>query len=133
MSDADVSADEGQPKVKTIVVVEDDASVGEFLVDALKSETTHQALLAIDGFQAEEIVKSLVPDLFVLDYQLPKMNGLELYDHFQEQEKLRAIPALFMSANAPLHELQKRHVFSIRKPFELEDLLATIDKLLAEQ
>lgn len=121
-----------QPKVKTILVVEDDADMGEFFVLALRQETSYQALLASDGSQALKIVKSLKPDLFVLDYELPSMNGIELYDHLQATEGLETVPALFMSANLPTGELKRRRVYYIKKPFELDELLQKIDELLAE-
>lgn len=121
-----------QPKVKTILVVEDDADMGEFFVLALRQETSYQALLASDGSQALKIVKSLKPDLFVLDYELPSMNGIELYDHLQATEGLETVPVLFMSANLPTGELKRRRVYYIKKPFELDELLQKIDELLAE-
>lgn len=52
MTHIDDTSDENQPAVKVILVVEDDQDVGEFLVEALKSETTCHCLLAGDGFQA---------------------------------------------------------------------------------
>lgn len=131
MDQANVFAEQPEQKAKAILVVEDDAAIGEFLLDALKAETSCQGMLATDGFQALEMVKTLVPNLFILDYHLPKMNGLELYDHFQETAELKNIPTLFMSANAPLRELEKRRVYFIKKPFELEDMLQKIEKLLA--
>src|SRR5438874_2112666 len=127
MSESDEAPLEHQPKVKTILVVEDDADVGEFFVLALRQETPYQGILAGDGFQALKIVRSLKPDLFVLDYQLPSMNGIELYDHLHATEGLEEVPALFMSANLPTGELKKRRVYYIRKPFELDELLEKID------
>jgi CheY-like chemotaxis protein len=124
---------EQHAKLKTILVVEDDVDLGEFFVQILKDETPHQAILAGDGFQALKIVRNIKPDLFVLDYQLPSMNGIELYDQLHATEGLESVPALFMSANAPMSELKKRQVHYIRKPFELDDILQTVEKLLESQ
>ncbi len=132
MPEMDEPLEEERPKIKTILVVEDDADRGEFLVQALKDETPYQAVLAPDGFQALKMVRTLKPHLFVLDYLLPRMNGLELYDQLHTMEGLETIPALLMSANLPAKELEKRRVSAITKPFELEELLQTIEKLLAE-
>lgn len=133
---------ESSQKVKSILIVEDDAALGEFLIDALKSEisfealleeeTPFEALLATDGFQALEMVKTLVPHLLILDYHLPKMNGLELSNHLQATAELENIPTLLISANTPQRELEKRRVYFIKKPFELKEMLQTIEKLLAE-
>ena len=121
-----------QPKVKTILIVEDDTAIGEFLVLVLQQEMLYQALLAPDGFQALKMVRSLNPDLFVLDYQLPGMNGIELYDQLHATDGLEDIPALFISANLPVEALEKRGVYSLNKPVELDELLQTIEELLTE-
>lgn len=133
MPTIDGSSGEQHAKLKTILVVEDDADLGEFFVQILKDETPHQAILAGDGFQALKIVRNIKPDLFVLDYQLPSMNGIDLYDTLHTTEGLEAVPALFMSANMPMAELKKRQVHFIRKPFELDDILQTVEKLLTFQ
>ena len=132
MSDQEELAGEDHSIIKTILVVEDDANMGEFFVQALQQETPYQSMLATDGFEALKIVRSIKPNLFVLDYQLPNMNGIELYDHLHATEELRNVPALFMSANAPVRELEKRRVYYLKKPFDLEELLQKIDELLAE-
>lgn len=126
------ASEEPQQAIKTILVVEDDADIGFFLVEAIKQETPYQALLATTGSQALTMVQSLKPDLFILDYVLPLMNGIELYDTLAATEKLKDIPVIFMSANIPTDELSKRRVYFIRKPFELEEMLETVKKLLAE-
>jgi CheY-like chemotaxis protein len=59
------------------------------------------------------------------------MNGLELYDTLHAMKGFAEIPALFMSANAPVSELEKRRVGFISKPFELEDMLNSIELLLS--
>ncbi|MFL5691097.1 MAG: response regulator, partial [Ktedonobacteraceae bacterium] len=64
--------------VKTVLVVEDDTGIGNFLVQAILQETPYQAMLVADGFQAIKAVTNIRPSLFILDYQLPRMNGIEL-------------------------------------------------------
>jgi CheY-like chemotaxis protein len=132
MSDVDEASGTSQSEIKTILVVEDDPDVGEFFVFALKQETPYQSLLVPNGFEALKLVSTIKPDLFVLDYQLPNMNGIELYDHLHAMHGLEDVPALFMSANLPTGELRKRRVYYIKKPFELEELLQTIENLLTE-
>jgi CheY-like chemotaxis protein len=130
MPDADSPVEERGTKI--IFIVEDDIDVGEFLVETLKNLTPYQALLARDGFQALKMIKTLKPDLFVLDYQLPGMNGLELHDYFRATDGLGQVPTLFMSANMPEKEAEKRHAAYISKPFEFEDFLMLIEQLLAD-
>jgi len=132
MTEKDAPSEERRPPIKTVFIVEDDADIGAFLIEALKLETPYQAVLATDGFQALKMVRSLKPNLFVLDYLLSSMDGLELYDHLQAEEEFKTIPVLFISANLPTGELEKRRVYFLRKPFELEDLLQTIQEIFGQ-
>lgn len=130
MSPADNPSGEREQKIKTILVVDDDAAIRELLTLALEMETPHHALPATDGLQALERVKTQIPALFILDYHLPNMDGLALYDHLHSIEELKGVPALLVSANFPLGEVEKRRVFHITKPFELEELLQMVKQLL---
>jgi CheY-like chemotaxis protein len=125
-------------KEKIVLVVEDDEDLGALILEALQQEgiytgTSYRTLLAIDGLEALGIIQHTLPDLFLLDYYLPRMNGLDLYDRLHEIETLSRVPTIFMSANPPLKELKKRNLLSVRKPFNLRELLHTIEWLLAEK
>ena len=115
---------------KIILIVEDDVGVGTFLVQALAQETPYRAVLAANGLQALNIVRSLKPSLFILDYQLPFLNGVELYDRLHAMKELERTPAIIMSANLPAREVKERRLINLRKPFELDDLLNTVEKTL---
>jgi CheY-like chemotaxis protein len=131
MADTDLSEGNQEPDVKTILVVEDDADIAEFLVELLKLEKHFQTLLVPNGSEALELVKTVVPDLVVLDYQLPGIDGLSLADRLQAIEMLKDIPILFMSANPPVQELEKRQIISLEKPFEANLFLQQVEQLLA--
>ena len=114
----------------TILLVEDDASIGDVLLHVLKNETSYHVVLATNSIEAFHLIHQVKPCLFLLDYHLPGMNGLDLYDHLHVMKGLEAIPALFMSANIPRQEAEKRHVLVLHKPFDIDDLLQTIEKLV---
>ena len=125
-------------KEKTILIVEDDEDLGELILEALHQESfymgiNYRTMLAIDGMQALGMIEETLPDLFLLDYYLPRMNGLDLYDHLHAIEALAHVPTIFMSANPPFKELTKRNLLSMRKPFNLRELLHIIEGLLAKE
>jgi DNA-binding response OmpR family regulator len=122
--------DEENSTVKTVLVVEDDTGIGTFLIQAIQQETHYQAMLVTDGFQALKAVANIKPGLFILDYQLPRMNGIELYDRLHAIPGMDHIPAIIVSARLPRHEIEKRNIIGISKPLELDDFLQTIEKLL---
>jgi DNA-binding response OmpR family regulator len=117
--------------VKTILVVEDDADIGTFIVLAISQETKHSTHLVTDGFQALKATYDLKPDLLILDYQLPHMNGIELYDKLQARKELAGIPTIMISARLPTQEIARRNITGVKKPFELYELLRTIEEKLA--
>ncbi len=124
---------EGDAYVKTVLVVEDDEDIGLFIVQAISQETTHHALLVTDGFQALKTLHDLKPDLLIIDYQLPRMDGIDLFDRVSNISGLKAIPTIMMSARLPMQEIGKREIVGLKKPFELQDLLNKIERLLAFQ
>ena len=114
-----------------ILVIEDDDSIGTFLVEALSQETPYKAMLVTDGFQALQLVRIVKPSLVITDYRLPNMNGLELYDMLKSMHPLKDTPTIIMSAHLPMQEVRKRNLVGLNKPFELDDLLNTVERLLS--
>jgi CheY-like chemotaxis protein len=115
---------------KTILVVEDDDSIGSLLIEVLSQETPYQALLVTDGLQAIKLVHKIKPSLFITDYRLPHMNGIELYDFLRTTKDLESTPAIIMSAYLPQEEVKKRNLVSLNKPFDLDDFLDIVEHLL---
>src|SRR5437763_16252348 len=100
-NDQDPASQEDHTPVKTILVVEDDTAIGSFLVEAIKQEASHQALLATDGYQALKMVHDLKPSLFLIDYGLPHIHGLELCDQLHPTKELEHVPALIINPKHP--------------------------------
>ena len=125
------SPSESNTIVKTILVVEDDYMIGSLLVETITQETPHHALLATNSSQALQMVHECKPSLFLFDYRLPHINGLELYDQLHTTKELEDVPALLISASFPFEEASKRNIMLIQKPFELDDLLRNIERLIA--
>ena len=123
---------EGQERAKLILMVEDDADIGTFLEQIIVQETFHQPLLVTSGFQALQVIHNITPDLLLLDYQLPGMNGIELYDRLHAMKGLEGVPAIMVSARLPRQELAKRSIVGMSKPLDLDELLETIEQLVAQ-
>jgi CheY-like chemotaxis protein len=119
---------------QTILAVDDEEALGDFLVRVIEQETPYQALSATDAVQALQVVSSIKPSLFILDYQLPGINGLELSDQLHSIEGLETVPTLMVSAASPSRKaMQQRHITFLKKPFNLSDLLQAIEELLPQQ
>jgi CheY-like chemotaxis protein len=117
--------------MKLVLIIEDDALIGEMFVQTISQETAHQALLVPDGHHALEIVKTHRPDLIILDYHLPRMNGLELYDRLHAMKELENVPTILTTAGVMQYDMQERHLIGISKPVDLNKLLDIIEELLS--
>ena len=117
--------------VKSILIVEDDPVLGNLLLETFQQETTYQGYLASSGERALMMLSTITPALFLLDYQLPGMNGLELAEHLRRREGGKHYPILLMSANLPQGNGALDHIRTLQKPFDLEALLQLIAELLA--
>ncbi len=118
---------------KTILIVEDDQDIGEIILEVILGETNHYAYVVTDAYIALEMAHKMPPDLFLLDYQLPDMTGLQLLDRLHACEKLKNIPTIIMSANLPWEELVKRNIIGLAKPFDLDVFLRLIQAITAIQ
>ena len=116
--------------IKTILLVEDDTTIAELLVQMISQETHYQVFAVPDGPQALDLVKNIKPELLILDYWLPSTHGIELYDRLHNTEGLEEVPAIMLSVNAPVREINQRHMTYIKKPFDMPKLLDTIHRLI---
>jgi DNA-binding response OmpR family regulator len=131
--DTELLAREAQDTSNTILLVEDDPYISSFLVEAIAQETPYRAIVASNSNAALKVVRHFTPCLFILDYGLPGMNGIELYDHLHINQELAPIPAILITAdrNVPQQQIQQRHLLAFMKPLELDAFLSTIETLLA--
>lgn len=122
--------DNGKIPIKTILLVEDDSVIAELLVQMITQETHYQVFSVPDGLEALDLVRNIKPQLLILDYRLPTLHGIELYDRLHNTEGLEEVPAIMLSVNAPIREINQRQIMYVKKPFDLYQLLEAIDKLL---
>src|SRR6266700_3801285 len=95
----------------SILIVEDDENVGEFLQQTIDEYTPYHTTVVHDGADALERARQIQPCLLLLDYKLPGLNGLEIYDCLQRMEETRGVPTFMMSASLPVEELQHRGIY----------------------
>lgn len=121
---------EERSAVKSILIVEDDPAIGDLLTETISYETRYHPIVVSDGIQALKVVKETRPDLLLVDYRLPMMSGIELYDQIQAIEGAAYIPIIMTSASEIEKELADRNITVLIKPFDLDELLETIKRML---
>lgn len=108
---------------RRILIVEDEEDFADNLMTYLR-RSGYEVVVAHSGEEALEIVNDFTPELAVLDYKMPGMNGLETIDALRR--KLGRLGCIMMSGHLPddvLPEVRRcgiRHVLG--KPFSLSAL-----------
>lgn len=115
-----------------MLVVEDDIATGELLVEAINDLPGYRAAYASSPAQAFTIVEQVVPDVLVIDVELPEMSGVDLYDSLRRDDRTRTVPVIFETAHGPSHveHLRRAGVASyVSKPFDLREVLRYVRHL----
>jgi CheY-like chemotaxis protein len=123
----------GVPLVPLILLVEDDPDNAQLFLHILTQETSLRVFWARNGMAALHFTQHVKPQLFLLDYFLPDMNGIALYDQLHVQKELEAVPALIMGAylEAAGDDIKQRGLLALEKPFELDEFLSIIQSIVA--
>ena len=120
-----------------IMVVNDSVEFLQ-LMEELLTDEGYQVSIIESGAGTRAAAKRLRPDLLILDVRLPDMNGFEVLNLLQLDPDTASIPVLLCTAAA--HDVQaqepvlrQRGIPVLFKPFDLDDLLRTIRRILGEE
>lgn len=115
----------------TVLVVEDDSAIRQTIVEILEFEG-YRVSGARDGLEALEMIERLHPQILVLDLALPLLSGDELLAELERRGIRPGLPVILITADSRAKE--KAHQLHIadylEKPFSLDVLLGTIERLL---
>ena len=82
---------------RTVLIAEDSVAQRRFL-EILLSNDGHKVVSFEDGFTALQFLEHNIPDLIVMDVNMPYMNGLEASENIKSQERLQHIPIILLSS-----------------------------------
>jgi two-component system sensor histidine kinase/response regulator len=116
------------------VLIVDDLPNNVRLLSIMLTEKGYQVRKAINGQMALNTVRSLIPDLILLDINMPDLNGYQVCEQLKADEKTREIPVIFISALDDVFDKVKAFqvggVDYISKPFQGEEVMARIENQL---
>lgn len=118
---------------KTILVIEDDASVRTLLEKSLRAKG-YAVDTCDDGLAGLTQLERSKPDLIIVDIMMPRLDGMTFVEAIKGHEATKPIPVIFLTAhNDPKTMIKGINLGAkhyITKPFQLDELLGKVAKVL---
>lgn len=120
------------PAKKTILIVDDEFGILEVL-ESILTDAGFRVVTAMNGQDALERLHDSVPDLAIIDFMMPRLDGGGVLKAMRSDDGLRAVPVILASAltEKVIKERCIDYDVFLRKPFKTERLFEEIDRLLA--
>jgi two-component system response regulator MtrA len=120
---------------KTILIIDDDDAIREFLEILIKKEGFKTEAVE-NGKVAREILKTMKPDLIILDLMLPGYGGFEILRELQMDDETEKIPVIIITGKyldrttAEMIKMEPNVFDFLEKPIKNEVLISLIYKAL---
>ena len=118
---------------KRILLIEDDSSVQTLVRKAL-GMYGFAVTSADDGLEGLMKLESFTPDLIIADMMMPRLDGMTFVKAIKGRGETKQIPVIFLTAKSdPKSMIEGINVgarFYVTKPFQIDDLLAKVQKAL---
>ncbi|MGQ0540424.1 MAG: response regulator [Blastocatellia bacterium] len=126
---------EAMPKGKTILVVDDSPTVLKLIAGKLE-KSGHEVYCSADGIEALERLKNLVPDLILLDINMPRMDGYQVCKMIRQQHSTKDVPIVMISGKDGFFDKVRGRMAGtsgyITKPFGPETLMKAVETFLSD-
>ena len=115
-----------------ILIVDDEQSVVFLLKEELSEIEKYDVTVAYDGAEAINILQSQPFDVVLLDVKMPRVSGIEVLKYIREQHPTTIVLMLtnFADVKTAIETMKLGAYDFVSKPYEREELLATIDRAL---
>jgi CheY-like chemotaxis protein len=121
--------------VALILVVDDEFSVAEVIQSAL-ADAGHDVVIAVNGRQGLQRLGQKTPDLVLIDFMMPIMDGPAMLRAMKQDPAHRKIPVVVMSSlpeSAVARAAGGLYASFLRKPFKLAAIVDTVNNALAQR
>ena len=116
----------------TILVVDDEPLIRDVLVEVLRDQG-YVVVTANDGLSALEMVRQATPALVLMDVMMPRLDGRAALRAMRDHGSSDDVPVILMSAMAKPADLDSEITAFLRKPVDLQQLLALVAGLLSSR
>ena len=119
--------------VKTILIADDDEDL-RLLVQVTLENPTYRILTAADGSTALDAVQQCRPDLVILDWMMPGLNGCEVITQLRQNPETVTIPVVMLTAKDGLEAQEQLASLALAgylvKPFSPLELIKKVREVL---
>lgn len=134
MRDNNIPIDMLEGGKRRILVVDDDEQIVELFVDVLSRDDRFEIRTAGTGYDAGVLTEQFKPDLMILDYMLPDINGNVVCKTIRQNPALSAMKIIIVSGVVNADEVENLLNAGadefVKKPFHIEKLLDQVEELL---
>jgi len=134
MKDNGIPPDALESGKQKVLVVDDDPEIVELFVDVLERDGRFDVKTANSGYDAGILTQEFMPDLLILDYMLPDINGNVVCQTIRKNPKFENMKIVIVSGvvnQDEINELLKSGADDfVKKPFNIEKLIERIGELL---
>jgi len=120
-----------------IVMVVDDSITVRKVTERLLQRHSMKCVTAKDGVDALTVLEETIPDVMLLDIEMPRMDGFELATHIRNSERLKDIPIIMITSRTGEKHRQRAMDIGVNKymgkPYTEVDLLENIESLLGKR
>jgi two-component system cell cycle response regulator DivK len=120
---------------KTILIVEDNEKNMKLVRDILRHHG-HETIEATTGADAVRLARERTPDLVLMDFQLPDIDGIEALRRIRSDAALDRVPVLAVSASVMPDEQRKIAASGfdafVAKPIQLKQFVETVQRFLRD-
>ena len=118
---------------KTIMVVDDSITIRK-VTERMLQRHDIEVVLAKDGIDATNQLQERMPDLMLLDIEMPRMDGFEVASFVRNDDRLKDLPIIMITSRTGAKHKEKAMEIGVNqylgKPFQEEELLGNINKIL---
>jgi len=119
--------------LKTIMVVDDSITIRK-ITERILRRYGIEVVLAKDGVDATNLLQESVPDLILLDIEMPRMDGFEVASFVRNDNRLKNIPIIMITSRTGSKHKEKAMEIGVNqylgKPFQEDELMKNINKIL---
>jgi chemosensory pili system protein ChpA (sensor histidine kinase/response regulator) len=134
--DVEPQPEVAQRRVPLVMVVDDSVTMRKVTGRVLERHNLEVAT-AKDGVDALERMAERVPDLMLLDIEMPRMDGYELATAMRAEARLRDVPIIMITSRTGEKHRQRAMEIGVQrylgKPYQEPELMRNVFELLAEQ